>query len=202
MSSTEGDRLADWLESLGLADQLAAAGLPTYTRDESGHATWSEPDRVAELDEALRSQGSDPEHAVPVALVLLRRRAQVRAALLDSPCFTYETLAQVRGASVDATRYAVHKAAHEHRLLLVPVEDHVVIPAFQLLMDGEVRPELLPLLDPLLEAGMEPWQVWSWLTQPAALTFGLAPSEAVTDPDSVDLVTRAAVALAARVTSD
>ncbi|MFC6344621.1 hypothetical protein ACFP8W_21745, partial [Nocardioides hankookensis] len=136
---SEGDRLADWLESLGLADALAEAGLPTFTRDASGHAVWSEPDRVEELDRLLHSEGSEPEHAVPVGLLLIARQARLRAALLETPWFSYESLAQVRGVSVDATRYAVHKAAQTHRLVVVPVEGGVMVPAFQLTDAGEVR---------------------------------------------------------------
>ena len=197
--SADSDRLATWLEELGLADQLAEAGLPTFTRDEAGRAVWSDPDRVEELDAALRSQGDEPEHAVPVGLVLLRRQARLRAELLASETHSYETLAAVRGTTVDATRYAVHKAAQQHQLLLVPVDDRVVVPAFQLTPAGELRPELAPVLGPLLAAGMDPWRAWGWLTQPAALTLGHAPERAVTDPDLTGLVVRAAHALAERL---
>jgi hypothetical protein len=196
---TEGDRLADWLESLGLADHLAEAGLPTFTRDDAGRAVWTEPDRIEELDLLLRSEGSEPEHAVPVGLVLIARQAKLRTALLETRWFTYETLAELRGASVDATRFAVHKAAQTHRLVVVPVEERVVVPAFQLSDDGEIRPDIAPLLEPLLAARMDPWRAWAWLTQPAALTFGRAPAEAVTDPELADLVLHAAVRLAERV---
>lgn len=199
MSSVDGERLATWLEDLGLADHLAEAGLPTFARDDEGRAVWSEPDRVGELDRVLRSQGDEPEHAVPVGLVLLRRQARLRAELLASDTYSYESLAEVRGASVDATRYAVHKAAQQHALLLVPVDERVVVPAFQLTPSGEPRPELAPVLEPLLAAGMDPWRAWAWLTQPAALTLGHPPEQAVTDPDLTDLVVRAAQALAARL---
>jgi hypothetical protein len=191
-----GDRLATWLESLGLADHLAEAGLPTFARDADGRAVWTEPERIDELDRLLRSEGSDPQHAVPVGLVLIARQARLRAALLETPWFTYETLAEVRGASVDATRYAVHKAEQTHRLLVVPVEGRAVVPAFQLTAEGEIRPDIAPLLEPLLAARMDPWRAWAWLTQPAALTFGRAPEEAVADPELTDLVLHAAVRLA------
>ena len=199
MSAADGDRLATWLEGLGLADHLADAGLPTFTRDADGRAVWTEPDRIDELDRLLHSEGSEPEHAVPVGLVLIARQARLRAALLETPWFTYETLAEVRGTSVDATRYAVHKAEQTHRLVVVPVEGRVVVPAFQLTDEGEVRPDIAPLLEPLLAARMDPWRAWAWLTQPAALTFGRAPEEAVTDPEMTDLVLHAAVRLAERV---
>jgi len=194
-----GDRLAGWLEGLGLAGALAEAGLPTFTRGADGHAVWTEPERLDELEALLRSEGEDPRHAVPVGLVLVARQARLRTELLASPWFTYESLAELRGASVDATRFAVHKAAQTHRLLVVPVEERVVVPAFQLTPDGEVRPDVAPLLEPLLAARMDPWRAWAWLTQPAALTFGQAPEQAVTDPELADLVLHAAVRLAEHV---
>ena len=195
----DGDRLATWLEELGLADHLAEAGLPTFTRDTDGRAVWSAPDRIEELERLLRSDGSEPEHAVPVGLLLIARQARLREALLATPWFTYETLGELRGTSVDATRFAVHKAAQTHRLLVVPVETRVVVPGFQLTATGEVRADIAPLLEPLLAAKMDPWRAWAWLTQPAALTLGRAPEEAVTDPEMTDLVLHAAVRLAERV---
>ena len=199
MIDSTGERLATWLEGLGLADHLAEAGLPTFTRDAEGRAVWTEPDRVEELDRLLRSEGSEPEHAVPVGLVLIARQARLRAALLETPWFTYETLAELRGASVDATRYAVHKAEQTHRLLVVTVDGRAVVPGFQLTDAGEIRADIPPLLEPLLAARMDPWRAWAWLTQPAALTLGRAPEEAVTDPEMTDLVLHAAVRLAERV---
>lgn len=195
--SGEGDRLADWLDELGLAGALAESGLPTFTRDPSGSAVWSEPDRVEELERVLRSQGDEPEHAVPVGLVVLARQARLRTQLLATLWHTYESLSEVRGTSVDATRFAVHKAASEHRLLVVPLDDRAVVPAFQLGGDGELRPELAPVLAPILAARMDPWRAWVWLTQPAALTLGQAPERvAASDPE---LVRTAAELLAQRV---
>lgn len=180
---TKDEALATWLEELDLVGALTEAGLPSFTRDEAGRAVWSEPDRVDELDRALRSQGDDPEHAVPVALVVLARQARLREELLATLWHTYETLGELRGTSVDAARFAVHKAAAEHRLLVVPLEDRAIVPAFQLDAGGELRAELAPVLAPLLAARMDPWRAWMWLTQPAALTLGQAPEQAATtDP--------------------
>lgn len=181
---TKDDALATWLEELDLAGALAEAGLPTFTRDADGHAVWSDPDRVEELDRALRSQGEDPAHAVPVALVVIARQARLREELLATLWHTYATLGEVRGTSLDATRFAVHKAASEHRLLVVPHDERAIVPAFQLDAAGELRAELAPVLAPLLTARMDPWRAWAWLTQPAALTLGQAPEQAaVADPD-------------------
>lgn len=201
-----GDQLADWLEGLGLADHLAAAGLPSFERDLAGIARWRDPstgaalsaDQLADLDRMLHQDGDEPAYAVPLGLVQLRRQAQVRAALLSSPTHTYAGLAQIRGVSENAARFAVHKAAERGALLVVPHEGAVLVPAFQLTDAGELRPELGAVLEPLLTSAMDPWQVWAWLTQPAALLGGLVPHEAARDEDEAPIVRHAAVRLAER----
>ena len=201
------ERLASWIEGLGLAGQLAEAGLPTLARTAEGRAQWLDPRtakpltpaQLEDLDGVLHRQGAEPEHAVPVALVVLARQARLREELLGTPAFTYETLAAVRGATAEATRFAVHKAASTHRLLVVPAGDRTLVPAFQLGSDGEVRPELAPVLEPLLAARMDPWRLWAWLTQPAALLGGLVPERAAVDAETADLVLHAAVRLAEQV---
>lgn len=199
------EQLAAWLEGLGLAEQLAAAGLPTYERDADGSVHWRDPatgepldaDRLTELDAALRSVGDDPTHAVPVELVRLRREARVRAALLDAGWLDYAGVAERRGVSLNAARFAVHKAAERRTLLVVQHEGAVLVPTFQLDDAGEVREELLAVLEPLL-AAVDPWRVWIWLTTPAALLGGAVPHEAARDPEELPVVQRAAVALAER----
>ena len=201
-----GERLASWLEGLDLGAHLAAAGLPTFERDAQGRAVWTEPgtegpltlDRLEELDRLLHSEGSDPRYAVPVPLVLIARQARLRGELLATPWFTYETLAELRGASLEATRFAVHKAGQTHRLLVVAADERTLVPAFQLTAEGEPRPDLAAVLEPLLAAGMDPWRAWAWLTQPAGLLGGLVPERAAADPATADLVAHAAVRLAER----
>lgn len=206
MDDDIAERLARRLDQLGLADQLGEAGLPTFHRDVAGRARWIDPGtgepltaaQLDDLDRLLRQEGEEPDHAVPVALVQLRRRAQVRARLLTSEWLDYEALARRRGASVNATRFALHKAAETHQVLLVPHGEGVVVPGFQLTAHGAVRPALLPVLQPLLVVGMDPWRVWGWLTEPAALLGGLVPHEVAGDPEHADVVRRAALALARR----
>jgi len=204
-----GDRLAAWLEELGLGAHLAAAGLPTFERDEHGRVAWTDPNtglpmtsvQLEDLEQLLRSQGSDPQHAVPVQLVQIARRARVRQELVDSPWYDYESLAELRGTSVDATRFAVHKAGGEHRLLVVAVDERTLVPAFQLTPEGNLRPELGPVLEPLLAARMDAWQAWAWLTRPAGLLGGEVPERAAADPELAEVVQRAAARLAERVSA-
>ncbi|MDT0202958.1 hypothetical protein [Nocardioides sp. AE5] len=198
--------LADWLTDLDLVDQLAEARLPGFTRDPDGTPHWHDPNtgdpltatQLAELNALLHSDGSDPTYAVPVDLLQLRRRAQVRAGLLASDWFDYEALARVRGESVNAIRFLVHKAASENRLLVVPRDEQRLVPAFQFDAAAEPRPELEPVLLPLLASGMDPWHVWGWLTQPAALLGGQVPEQAAADPEEAPIVRHAAVRLAER----
>lgn len=202
-----GERLATWIEGLGLAPHLAEAGLPTFHRDPDGRAVWTDPgtggsltgEQLDDLDRVLHHEGTDPDHAVPVPLLVIARHARLRTELLASPWFTYETLAELRGASVNGTRFAVHKDASTHRLLVVAADVRTVVPAFQLTATGELRPDLAPVLQPLLAAGMDPWRAWAWLTQPAALLGGLVPEQAAADEATAALVVHAAVRLAERV---
>ncbi len=57
--------------------------------------------------------------------------------------------------------------------------------------------EIAPLLEPLLAAGTDPWRVWGWLTQPAALLGGQVPAEAAADPETAQVAAHAARRLAA-----
>ncbi|EON22548.1 hypothetical protein CF8_3735 [Nocardioides sp. CF8] len=206
MTST-GDRLADWLEGLDLAAHLGAAGLPTFTRDAQGAAEWTDPattepmtaEQLEALDAMLHSTGEDPAHAVPISLLTVARQARLREELLGTPAYDYEGLARVRGTSVDATRFMIHKTASVHRLLVIGDHRDVIVPAFQLTPEGEPRADLEPVLMPLLAAGMDPWKAWIWLTQPAALLGGLVPERAAADPEDAEVVARAAVRLAERV---
>jgi hypothetical protein len=201
--------LAAWLEGLGLADQLARAGLPTYERDDDGRVRWTEPgtgealsaERLAELDRLLRSEGDDPAHAVPIALVQLRRESRVRAALLDGGWVDYAEVGRRRGVSENAARFALHKAAERRSVLLVQHEGRTLVPTFQLDEDGQVRTELLTVLEPLLASGADPWRTWAWLTTPAALLGGAVPHEAARDPEELPIVQHAAIRLAERARS-
>ena len=202
-----GERLGAWIEGLGLAPHLAEAGLPTLERDAQGRAVWTDPGtgkalsaaQLESLDRLLHSEGEDPRHAVPVSLLLIARQARLRSELLSGAWFTYETLAELRGASVDATRFAVHKAAATNRLLVVTADQRVLVPAFQLTAEGELRPDLAAVLEPLLAARMDPWRAWAWLTQPALLLGGLVPERAAADAATADVVLQAALRLAERV---
>ena len=50
-----------------------------------------------------------------------------------------------------------------------------LIPAFQLDQFRGARPELRPMLDVLLQGGVDGWPLWTWLTSPTSLLSGQTP---------------------------
>ncbi len=62
----------------------------------------------------------------------LRRESRLRQELLDGGWLDYAGVAELRGVSVNAARFAVHKAAERRTLLLVQHEGAVLVPRFQL----------------------------------------------------------------------
>ena len=104
----------------------------------------------------------------------------------------------MRGVSENAARFALHKAAERRAVLLVQHEGATLVPTFQLDDTGQVRSELLAVLETLLASGLDPWRAWIWLTTPAGLLGGAVPHEAAGDPEELPVVQRAAVALAER----
>jgi hypothetical protein len=83
-------------------------------------------------------------------------------------------------------------------VLLVQQDGATLVPTFQLDDAGQVRTELLAVLETLLSAGVDPWRAWIWLTTPAGLLGGEVPHELARDPEELPVVQRAAVALAER----
>lgn len=125
----------------------------------------------------------------PASVRQAERLAAHRDALLATPIYTYATLATVRSGSasepkVRAARAWVGRQRREHRVFTVDVNGAVLIPAFQLTETGRTRADLANVLRPLLEAGLDGWTVWSWLTRPSSLLSGGIPeSVARTSPD-------------------
>jgi hypothetical protein len=59
----------------------------------------------------------------------------------------------------------------------------IVVPAFQVTVTGDPRPELVPLLEAIFASGLDGWTCWAWLTNPANVLAGAVPEQpAATDP--------------------
>ena len=61
------------------------------------------------------------------------------------------------------------------QMFTVPDGVRAIIPAFQLDNAGEPRGDLAPLLSVLLPAGVDGWELWTWLTSPTSLLSGDIP---------------------------
>lgn len=132
----------------------------------------------------------------PASVEQARRLAGVRKALLATPVLTHETLGEVRGDSnPSTTRTWVSRARERGRLFTVKVDGRSVIPALQLTDSGDLRDEYAPVLSPLLEADLDGWAIWIWLTTPSPLLSGGIPDRLITE--TPERVRRAAQRFAA-----
>lgn len=120
----------------------------------------------------------------PASLEQARRMAAVRDRLLATPAFTYDTLAELRNdATVSATRTWVSRRRDAREMFTVSDHQRTVIPAFQFDETGRLRDELAPLIGTLVDAGVDGWPLWLWLTSTTGWLSGAIPEQvAATDP--------------------
>jgi hypothetical protein len=112
----------------------------------------------------------------PATLAQAQRLAIQRDALLATAVLTYDTLQDLRGDRMESsTRTWVARARARHALFTVTYLGRALVPAFQLDAQGQPRPDLQPLLSILLDAGIDGWPLWTWLTSPTSLLSGQSP---------------------------
>lgn len=113
----------------------------------------------------------------PASLAQAQRLAAHRDALLATPVYTHESLQQVRGDTRESsTRTWLSRRKDAREVFTVKHDGRTIIPAFQL-DDGEPRPELQPILATLIDAGVQGWTLWTWLTSSTGLLSGAVPEE-------------------------
>jgi hypothetical protein len=116
----------------------------------------------------------------PASLAQAQRLAAHRDALLATPVYTHESLQQMRGDTrASSTRTWLSRRKDARELFTVKHDGRTIIPAFQLDADAEPRPELQPVLQTLIEAGVQSWALWTWLTSPTSLLSGEIPEQLV-----------------------
>jgi hypothetical protein len=116
----------------------------------------------------------------PASLAQAQRLAAHRDALLATPVYTHESLQQMRGDTrASSTRTWLSRRKDARELFTVKHDGRTVIPAFQLDADAEPRPELQPVLQTLIDAGVQSWALWTWLTSPTSLLSGEIPEQLV-----------------------
>ncbi len=114
----------------------------------------------------------------PASVMQAQRLAAHRDALLATDVFTHETLAALRGdRNISTTRTWVTRNRRQRKIFTVTYDGRMLLPAFQLTATGQPRPELAPLLDVLLDAGVDGWELWTWLTGRTSLLSGDVPHE-------------------------
>lgn len=118
-------------------------------------------------------------HVTPRASVeQAQRLAAHRDALLASDVFSHASLAALRGdRQVSSTRTWVTRRRKDRALFTVTHEGRTLLPAFQFTDAGQTRPELQPLLRALLDAGIDGWELWTWLTSSSSFLSGGAPAQ-------------------------
>lgn len=116
----------------------------------------------------------------PASLAQAQRLAAHRNALLATPAYTYKSLQQVRGdAKESSTRTWLSRRRDARELFTVSHGGRTIIPAFQFDAAAEPRPELQPVLAKLIDAGVQSWALWTWLTAPTPLLSGEVPEQLV-----------------------
>jgi hypothetical protein len=132
---------------------------------------------VASLTPSLAELDPVPHAAVEQA----RRLAALRSELLASGAFTYESLADGRGATPAAVRQFVSRARARNELFTVSHDGETLVPSF--LLDAELSPRLRlrPIIETLRAAGEDGWALWAWFLTPSGWLGGQRPLDLVDD---------------------
>ena len=153
-----------------------------------------EADQASQKREQLITvlMASQPAQVPPESLEQSRRVAALRDRLLATPHHTYESLWRLRQESgTSATRTRVSRERNHDKLFTVRHLGRTYIPAFQLDPAGGTRDDLRPLLEVLLRAGIDEWQLWTWLTTPSPFLSGEIPAEVAREnPDRALMAVR------------
>jgi hypothetical protein len=114
----------------------------------------------------------------PASVAQAVRLAAHRGSLLAGEVFTHETLQQLRGdRQVSSTRTWVTRRRAARELFTVTHDGQTIVPAFQFTAEGKLRPELQPMLEALIDGGVDGWQLWTWLTSASSFLSGEVPHE-------------------------
>jgi len=165
--------LPDHLELRGMSRRHVTDALTLFERVREVQA-----DHVATTrDDLVRTlMAQNIPLTPPASLSQAQRLATHRDTLLGTPVLTHASLRDLRGdAKESTTRTWLSRRRDAHALFTVSHNGRTLLPEFQLDDSGEPRPELQPILDALLSAGVTGWTLWTWLSAPAALLSGEIP---------------------------
>ncbi|MFB9777542.1 hypothetical protein [Brevibacterium otitidis] len=110
----------------------------------------------------------------------VQRSAGLRQHLMDVEGFeTYASLAETRNSLESSVRTWVSRKRKRNELFTIELNGATMIPTVQLTNSGDADPRIVELMRPLLDAGLDGWSLWAWLTQPNGLLSGEVPAEVV-----------------------
>lgn len=171
----EIEECGDHLEVRGLSRREILEALRLHAEVQAVRA-----DRVAEVRDSLVQtlMARNVPLIPPASLAQAQRLAARRDALLATPVYTHESLREVRGdARESSTRTWLARRKDARELFTLKHEGRTIIPAFQLDADGEPRAELQLILRTLIDAGVQGWSLWTWLTSSTSLLSGEIPEQ-------------------------
>ena len=120
-----------------------------------------------------------------------RRYAILKQHLLESGAFTYGALTEGWGVTLQTARKRVERACARYELFTVTHDGETLLPAFLLDSVMELRPELQPAIEALVEAGEGGWALWTWFVTPSPWLDGRIPESAAREsPDLVEMAAR------------
>lgn len=194
---------ADRVEVVGRSGQEVVEALALYDA-----ARRRQQQVAGELvDHLLVAMTASSMDALPASRARAAQRlAAHRTQLLEGHgAVSYEGLARLRRAKESAVRTWVSRELA--RLVVVKEGRRTLLPAVQFDDAGGLRAEVAALVAPLRQAGLDGWQLWSWLVTPTSLLSGGVPAEvAVEAPErarraaeryAAEVARRAGVAAAA-----
>lgn len=124
---------------------------------------------LLESDEDLMSSATQRQ---------VKRTAALRQSLLtDHGAQTHESLAAVRDSQSSSVRAWVARARERGELFTVKVKGRILIPQVQLNAEGNLDQKITALVRPLLQAGLDSWSLWAWLTSPTGRLSGKTPAD-------------------------
>jgi hypothetical protein len=106
-----------------------------------------------------------------------RRLAALKTRLLRSGAFTARALADGWEVALPTARKRLDRARDRGEVFTVIHDGEVLLPAFVLDGQMQIRGELTDAMRALTEAGEDGWAAWAWFTSPSGWLDGRVPEE-------------------------
>lgn len=157
-------RLVEWIDMVVAAGRAASRAAVVADAVERAHQQWRREERLAAR----------------------------RAALLETPTFTLTDLAARRGEDEDTTYAWLLSHRHDGRLVVIPIDNELVIPAFQFDQTGTPIAAVAEVNRIFATARVRTlWAMWSWWHARTSYLSGQSPIELIDSaPDRLLIAAR------------